>query len=166
MPWWQFIEAQPESMNIFQQVWDQVWQVMGFLIPSPASSLAGILFQPLGLIINWLIFGLLAHMFARMLGGTGSLNQTLGTTSLAAAPQMLLLLTIFPGLAVAGISIWVLLCRYFALRITHNLSWARAIWATVLPGIFLLLLGIILAFISAILFGSIISQAIQGGFLK
>ena len=92
--WWHYVEAEPESLKIFEQVWEQVFKVMGFIIPTPVSSLSGLVFKPLGLIISWLIFGLLAHLFARMLGGSASLGQTLGATSLAAAPQLLGLLTV------------------------------------------------------------------------
>jgi len=161
-PWWQFIEAEPEALQMFEQIWDQAWQIMGFVIPTPVSSLSGLISKPLGLIISWLIFGLLAHLFARMLGGSANFGQTLGATSLAAAPQLLLLLTALPFVVVAGIGIWTLLCRYMAIRVTHDLSWARSMWSVLLPPI---LLGI-LAFMLAMVFGIAIGTAIAGGFVR
>jgi hypothetical protein len=145
---------------MFEQIWDQIWQVMGFMIPSPASSLSGLILKPIGLIISWLIFGFLAHLFARMLGGSASLSQTLGATSLAAAPQLLVLLTALPFVVVAGIGTWTLLCRYMAIRVTHDLSWARSLWSVILPPI---LLGF-LTFLLAMLLGIGLAPLIAGGF--
>ena len=159
-PWWQFIEAEPQALNMFTQIWDQIWQVMGFIIPTPASSLSGLILKPIWLIINWLIFGLLAHLFARMLGGSASFSQTLGATSLAAAPQLLLLLTALPFVAVAGIGTWTLLCRYMAIRVSHDLSWARAMWTVLLPPI---LIGFLVFLLSA-LFSIGLALFISGGF--
>ena len=159
-PWWQFIEAEPQALNTFEQIWTQIWQVMGFMIPTPVSSLSGLIFKPLGLIIGWLIFGLLAHLFARMFGGSANLGQTLGATSLAAAPQLLGLLTALPFVVIAGIGTWTLLCRYMAIRVTHDLSWSRALWSVLLPPI---LLGF-LAFLLAMLLGIGLVPVIAGGF--
>jgi hypothetical protein len=159
-PWWQFIEAEPEALKMFEQIWDQIWQVMGFMIPSPASSLSGLILKPIGLIISWLIFGLLAHLFARMLGGSATLGQTLGATSLAAAPQLLGLLTALPFIVIAGIGTWTLLCRYMAIRVTHDISWARAMWSVLLPPI---LLGFLI-FLLGMLLGIGLGPLIAGGF--
>ncbi len=164
MPWWQFIEAQPEAMTMFQQVWDQVWQIMGYIVPTPVSSLSGFITKPLGLILVWLIYGLVAYLFARMLGGSGTLSQTLGATSLAAAPQLLLLLTVLPYVVVAGIGTWVLICRYMALRVTHNLSWARTLWATVLPLIALGIITFLIALSAALIAAPIMAQMFGEGF--
>jgi len=161
-PWWQFIEREPQALEMFNQIWDQIWQVMGFLIPTPASSLAGIVFKPLGLIISWLIFGLLVHLFARMLGGTAKLGQTLGATSLAAAPQLIALLTVIPFFVVAGITTWTLLCRYMAVRVTHEMSWARTMWSVLLPPIIMGILLFILAGIMGASFGALVAGGIFG----
>ena len=160
-PWWQFIEAQSEALKIFTQIWDQIWQFIGYVIPTPVSSLAGLIFKPLGLIIGWLIFGLLAHLFARLLGGSANLGQTLGATALAAAPQLLLLLTALPFVVVAGIGTWTLLCRYMAIRVTHELSWARSLWSVLLTQI---LLMILLIFLATIL-GIALAPLMAGGIL-
>jgi hypothetical protein len=159
-PWWQFVEAEPQALQMFEQIWDQIWQFMGFVIPTPVSSFSGLILKPLGLIISWLIFGLLAHLFARMLGGSATLGQTLGATSLAAAPQLLMLLTALPFFVIAGIGTWTLLCRYMAIRVTHDISWARAMWSVLLPPI---LLGF-LAFLLGMLLGIGLGPLIAGGF--
>jgi hypothetical protein len=162
-PWWQFLEADPQSMQMFEQIWEQVWQFVGFMVPTPASSLTGFISRPLGLIISWLIFGLLVHLFARILGGTALLGQTLGATSLAAAPQLLGLLTALPFVVVAGIGTWTLLCRYMAIRVTHELSWVRAMWSVLLTLLVLWLLLIILAAAGSVIAGSIMAATFGGG---
>ena len=69
-----------------------------------------------------------------MLGGLGSLNQTLGTLALSFAPVLLRGLEFIPFLAIGGVlSSWQLIGRYQSLRSAHALSWQRALWATVLP---------------------------------
>jgi hypothetical protein len=162
-PWRQFLEADPQSMQMFEQIWEQVWQFVGFMVPTPASSLAGFIFRPFGLIISWLIFGVLVHLFARILGGTARLGQTLGATSLAAAPQLLGLLTALPFVVVAGIGTWTLLCRYMAIRVTHELSWARAMWSVLLTLLVLWLLLIILAAAGGVIASSIMAATFGGG---
>lgn len=162
-PWWQFTEQSPEAQQMFQQIWDQVWQIVGFMVPSPASSLSGLIFRPLGLIIGWLIFGVIVHLLARMLGGTASMSQTLGATSLAAAPQLLGIIAALPFVVVAGIGVWTLLCRYTAIRVAHNLSWARALWSVILTFLVIMILAMIIGVGVGILFGSVLAAVFGGG---
>lgn len=164
MQWWEISQqASPEFAQEFQQIWDSVWQAISGVSPTPLGSLAGVITRPLGLIVNWLIFGLLAHALARLLGGKGTLNQTLGTTALAAAPQMLNVFGALPFVVVAGIGTWTMLCRYMAIRTTHDLSWGRAVWATILPpiilGLIIAAIGIVLSFV----FGATLAALIAGG---
>ncbi len=158
-PFWPQIASSPQAEAAFLQIWNQIWDVMNFVIPTPVSSLSGLVFQPLGLIIGWLIFGLLAHLFARMFGGSANLGQTLGATSLAAAPQLLLLLTALPFVVVAGIGTWTLVCRYMAIRVTHGLPWSRAMWAVLLPPI---VLGLLL-FLLFVILGIALIPLVAGG---
>lgn len=155
-PWWPLLESNLQALQSFMQMWDTMWNVMGFAFPTPVSSLSGLILQPVSLILSWLIFGLLAHLFARVFGGTGSLGQTLGATSLAAAPQLLLLVTALPFVAVAGIATWTLLCRYMAIRVTHQLSWGRSLWSVVLPqfviGFFVFLLALLFSVVMGLIF--------------
>ena len=41
-PWWGDIESQPEAIEMFEEIWDQVWQIVRFTVPTPASSLSGL----------------------------------------------------------------------------------------------------------------------------
>lgn len=162
-PWWQLMATQPEAAATFEQVWDQVWQIMGFIVPSPASSWSGLIFQPIGLIIGWLIYGIILHIVARILGGTASLGQTLGVTSLAAAPQLLGLITVLPYVAVAGIATWTLLCRYMAVRVGHNLSWGRSLWTLIITSLVLFIIGLIIVISLSAIFASVLANTFGGG---
>ncbi len=159
MSWWPMMEQDPQAMAGFNSAWNSIWQVVSSLAPTPANSLLGILTHPLGLIIGWLVYGVLAMLFARLLGGKGTLNQTLGATALGAAPQLLNLVTVLPFVSVAGLGAWSLLCNYTALRTVHGLSWGRGVAAAVLP----IVLGIVLASIGGFIGLSLLSALATGG---
>jgi hypothetical protein len=146
MPWFEELERDvgAQFLQQFQAQWDWNWKIANSITPTPLTSLTGIITTPLGLILSWLVYGLLAHLFARWLGGDGSLSQTLGTTALAVAPQILNLAGFLPFVIVGGVvGTWGLICRYVALKQAHGLSWGRAFWATVLPRLVLWLLIVI-----------------------
>ncbi|HNS03702.1 MAG TPA: YIP1 family protein [Anaerolineae bacterium] len=149
MPWWQFMQQNPQAEATWYQIWNGIWDAVQAMSPSPASSLLGIVTTPLGLIVVWLIYGLLAYLFARLLGGLGTLNQTLGATALAAAPQLLNLLAVLPFVAVFSLGTWTLLCNYMALRTVHDLSWQRSVAAALLPSVVFVLLISLIAGVAA-----------------
>ncbi len=90
---------------------------------------------PTFFIAQWLLYGLIGHGIARVLGGSASLNETLGATALVVAPQILLVFEIVPFATVSGvlIGVWSLLIAYRALQIAHDLPWQKAAWAALLP---------------------------------
>jgi len=151
MPWYQtmFEQAGQPFAEQFRQQYEWGWRVLPRLLgaPDPGMAAFNLLLFPLGLIVSWLIYGLLAHIVARLLGGEGTLAQTLGTTALAVAPQLFNLAELFPALVVGGVvGAWMLLCRYMGLRVAHDLSWPRALIATLAPGLILsLLIGLLVA---------------------
>ncbi|HSJ55503.1 MAG TPA: Yip1 family protein [Anaerolineae bacterium] len=162
MFWWEMAEnASPQFPQEFQRWYDWGWDI-GLLLGGPNLGYAAsnIIFTPLGLVLRWLIYGLLAYVFARWLGGTADLSQTLGVLALAAAPQMLRVLTILPYVGVGSlVAIWGVLCAYVGLKTAHNLPWHRAVWATILP--FLLAVGILL--FAACVGSAVLAVAIRGG---
>lgn len=162
MTWWPMVEQNPEVHSTWLKIWDGVWRGIGAMSPTPANSLLGLVAKPLGLILGWLVYGVLAMLFARLLGGRGTLSQTLGATALAAAPQMLTLITVLPFVAVAGLGTWSLLCNYMALRTVHGLNWSRTLWATLLPGVTLTLLAIIFGFVAISIAGPLLSSWFGG----
>jgi hypothetical protein len=142
MPWWDMASKDPNFVRTFEQIWNTNWNSVTWF-SSPGWGAAGIILIPLGLIVRWLIYGLLAYLFARWLGGTGELSETLGVVALAAAPQILNALTLFPYVALGNlIAIWGILCAYVGLKTAHKLPWHRALWATLLP--FILALVVVL----------------------
>lgn len=165
MPWYEQMQQAggQEALGIFDQIWNTNWQIVKALVPTPLTALAGIVTKPLGLIVGWLVFGVIAHALARLFGGSGNLSQTLGTTALGSAPQLLVVVGGLPFVAVAGVGTWTLLCRYMALRTAHDISWSRAVWATILPPIIIGLIMTILAILGFVIFGATIAALFTGG---
>jgi len=146
---------------MFSQQYELWWRVFPALFGAPDITNAAlkIVTLPLGLAFVWLLYGLLAHLFARLLGGQEGLSQTLGCTALAVAPQLLNLATFLPYVAVGSVvSTWTLLCRYVALKTCHRLTWGRALAATLLPYIVFL---VVVSFITCL--GGAAAALIFGG---
>ncbi len=116
-----------------------LWPVARWLWPTPLLSLLRLVTAPLGLLLGWLGYGLLAHWTARLLGGRGSLEGTLGCTALAEAPRLFLLCPFLPplGLAQIGIWAWVLAGRFLAIKAAHGLHGWRAFWTALVPALVL-----------------------------
>jgi hypothetical protein len=126
-----------------RQQYEWVWRFLPYVLPAPSPVSAGVkvVTTPLWWEVSWLVFGLLGYLSARLLGGQGTLAQTLGCTALAVAPRLLGLAAIFPYVQLGGvISIWALICNYLALKAAQRLSSTRAFWATLLPFIIVVLL--------------------------
>ena len=159
MPWYKEMVAQtPEAAEGFKQGYEQWWQVFGGMLqPNVFGSLAGIVLVPLSLIVGWLIYGLLAHMFARLMGGEASLSQTYGATALGSAPQALNVITLVPYAQPGGLAIWGLVCNFLALKTAHRLSSGRAAWATLLPFAVLIIVVALVAFVVAAIVVSIVA---------
>lgn len=161
MPWYQKLPGNAEFREQFQQWYDMGWQVFPQLFGAPSIPIAAsrIILLPLGLTFVWFLYGLAAHLCARLLGGQGGLGQTLGCTALAIAPQLLNIATIFPYLVVGGVvGTWTLLCRYVALKTCHRLTWSRALAATLLPYVAYIAVISLFACLGSMLFGYLISE--------
>ena len=162
----------PILMAALRQVgfaWNEVESWFALLWPAVSfgsgygagwSRLLLLIAVPFAFIVQWFFFGLIGYGAGRLLGGRGSLNQTLGTTALIVAPQALSLLAVIPFVSVSSLllAVWSILIVYRALAVAHGLPWQRALWATLLPVAALLIL--ILLF-SALL-GSL--AVLSGGF--
>ncbi len=163
MNWWVFVDQNPQARATWLQMWDGLWAAMGFLSPSPASGLVGFLVTPLSLIFSWFAFGAAAHLIARLFGGQGQFSQLLGTTALAAAPQLLRIFAAVPFVTIFGVGIWVMLARYMAIRVTHDLSWGRTLWVILLAMLAIFLLKVLLVSAGALTFAAGISAVFGGG---
>jgi len=149
MAWYDTLRANPEALRQFERQYELGWRLGEFLAPSPSQAFLMLLLTPLRLLLSWLWFGLVAHFVARLLGGNGTLGQTMGAAALATAPQLLLIAGLVPGLAVAGIGTWTLLTRYVAVRRVHeNLPWPRVLVAVLTPPVLFILIGLILGLLS------------------
>ena len=149
MPWYQEIRRDPQSMREFEQQFEMNWQRNAYRFgPSRfgevmVGGITGAIFGGFGVFIGWLVYALLAHAFAQMLGGQGTLQQILGCTGLAVSPQVLNLAGLLPFVQVGGIvATWMLACKYMAVKTVYGLSWSRAFWATVLSRIVLAILAL------------------------
>ncbi len=156
MPWYQELDR-----DEFARWYDLGWRVFPYLFDAPSIPIAAsqIILLPLRLTLVWFLYGLIAYLCARLLGGQGGLGQTLGCTALAVAPQLLNVITFFPYLVVGGIvGTWTLLCRYVALKTCHRLSWGRALAATLLPYVAYILVLSLFACMGGVVFGYLVSE--------
>lgn len=133
------------------------WAAFGWGYGGGWARLLWIVITPGLLIVVWLAYGAVSFVAARWLGGVGTLNQTLGVTALAFAPQVLLLLTAIPFVQVGWplLLVWALLIGFRGLEVAHDLSWQRSVLAALAgPILFLLVaLGGIVLLTFALLFG-------------
>lgn len=161
MPWMEQIppSERQEFMDVFRQQYNLGWQIARIFVPSITNALINVVLNPIALIVGWLVYGLLAFLSARVLGGRGRLDQTYGTTALAVAPRMLGVVQIMPYVQTAGLGVWALVCNYLALKNTHELSPWRSFWATVIPFVLLFLFVVGLSILGV----SIAAFAFQGG---
>lgn len=161
--WFRAMARDPQAMQSFQQFYDLGWQTAqstgGANI---VGSIANIIINPFALAIRWLIYGVIAFVFARLLGGKGDLTQTLGCTALAAAPEMLQALRLFPYVQLAGLTTWGLLCTYVGIKTSNQLTPWRAFWATLLPIVLLIVLAILFGCICNFALGSTIASMLSG----
>jgi hypothetical protein len=161
MPWWEEVtKASPEFQDNFEQIWNFNWSIARTFSPTPGGAIANIIITPLALVVRWLIYGLLAYLFARWLGGTGQLSETLGVLALAVAPQALNLLALFPYVQMGNIvSVWGILCAYVGLKTAHKLSWSRAVWATLLPFILFFAVAVLAGCFGMAIFAAVVKGA-------
>jgi hypothetical protein len=161
MPWWKMAaQEDPMFMRLFEQNYNMGWQIADVFSPSIGGAVANVIIVPLALIVRWLIYGLLAYLFARWLGGTAELSETLGVLALAVAPQALNVFNLLPYVNTGNIvAVWGILCAYVGIKTAHKLPWHRAVWATLLPFLLFLVAVILVGCLSS----AIIAAVVKGG---
>ncbi|MFQ5340073.1 MAG: Yip1 family protein [Anaerolineae bacterium] len=144
MPWVEQIPPgeRGQVMEEVRRIFDVGWQIARVFTPSIGNALVNVILNPVALVVGWLLYGLLAFLSARALGGRGRLDQTYGATALAVAPRMLGVVNVLPYVDTAGLGVWALICNYLAIKNTHDLSPWRSFWATVIPFILLFLFAV------------------------
>jgi hypothetical protein len=142
MPWYEDVRHDPGFVREFERQFETNWQRnAGRFGPSSfgealIGGITGAVFGGFSVFIGWLVYALLAHAFAQILGGQGTLQQIFGCTALAVSPQVLSVAGLLPFVQVGGIvGTWMLACNYMAIKTVYRLSWGRAFWATVLSRI-------------------------------
>lgn len=146
MPWYVNLHTStPGFAETFQQNFDTITQVLDMVEgTSITGGVISFVATPLLFLATWLVYGLVAHPIARLLGGSGTLGHTLGCTALAAGANLLAVVQVVPFVQTGGIILLVLLANYVAIREAHTLSPWRALWATLFGPILLLLIGLVL----------------------
>lgn len=149
MPWYQDMRHDPDFVREFERQFEMQWQQNAYRFgpfrfgEALVGGITGAIFGGLGVFIGWLVYALLAHAFAQMLGGQGTLQQIFGCTALAVSPQVLNLAGLLPFVQVGGIvGTWMLACNYVAVKTVYRLSWGRALGATVLSQIVFAILAV------------------------
>ncbi len=159
MPWHRQLSADiPGFATSFREQFDQVSRIVQLVDGNVSGDLIGLALTPVIALLVWSIYGLFAHSIARLMGGQGTLIQTLGCTALASGANLLGLVQIVPFAQVAGTVLLALLANYVAIREAHALAPWRAFWATLLgPFLLVTLLTCIVC-----VFGSAIANAVGG----
>lgn len=108
------------------------------------SRLIFITGSPLLLILDWLVYSFLCFVAARIVGGRGTLNQTMGALALSTAPRILLVVQALPFATVGGLllHVWGVLIAYRGVQAAHDLPSGRAAISVLLPFVFLFFLVI------------------------
>jgi len=149
-------EAMPEAASpipaFVRQGWFALRNISG--LSTGWFRLLALIFTPFMLTTSWLIYGFVTHVVARYFGGSGTLNQTLGSTSLMVAPAVLLLLTGIPFVSVSWLLLimWGLLIVYRSIEVTHELEWKQSAMVASIPLAMLISLGVLVAGIGTSLF--------------
>lgn len=160
MPWYEeALGEAPDFPKEFRKWYDFGWQVFPRTFGAPDLGVAalGIIGTPLSLVIRWFVYGLLAYLAARLLGGSGNLSATLGLLALAVAPQTLRALTLLPFLEIGSlVRVWGVLCAYIGLKTAHKLSWGRAVGATLLPYVLVLAAMILTGCLGSAILGVVV----------
>lgn len=159
MTWFKAMGRSPQSMQQFQQGYDLWWQFFGGLFGvNMLGAITNVITNPIMLILRWFIYGIVVFVFAKMLGGNGTLSQTLGCTAIAFAPEALGAVQFLPYVQLGGIGIWGLICTYVGVKVSNQMTPWRAFWATLLPLILLMLIVILLGCV-----GGFALSALGGG---
>jgi len=118
------------------------------------ESLGDGLSRPFSWIASWLLWGVIVLLFARMLGGTATIQQMLATTSLVAAPHLLDALGFVPiggGMLELLALLWGLAVFIKGTAVANRISGGTAIVAFLAP-IVIVALTVMMAVLAVVFF--------------
>lgn len=138
LPWYaQQVTLDPQFASQFElgqtAAWDAIRVLLGVPVPLVMGGLYGLFL--IATLVNWLVYGVLAHLFARWLGGQASFGQTMGVLALAYAPLLLFVVELVPGAVMPVSLVFALLLvgKFLAISQGHGLSGGYALAAVVAP---------------------------------
>lgn len=148
---------QTQAEVLLRQLWP--WITTSLQYGNGWLRMLTLIATPLLYICQWLGYGILCHLVARLLGGSGSTGQTLGVIALSLAPRLLLVAMVIPFVSVSGLLVhgWGILIAYRGLEVAHDLPPARAAGAALAP----LALGAIV--LLTVTFAALTLSALTGG---
>lgn len=159
-------------------------------LPTPLPKAVGNLFealgawlsQPLAMLGGFLAYGIWVMLAAKLLGGTGRIQEFLGTAALSSLPYLLLVLGWIPCLgAVLGLVAWVwsFLIWVAATAVAHgwvspvaaveggvagyDVNWGKAILAVILPVLALFVLALVAGLVLSLVIGLVVAISGSGG---
>lgn len=147
--WRQYSTTLPDNVNLalIESLLREAWATSMFWqgYSGGWARLLTLITTPTSLLAQWLLASVIIYAAARTLGGVGTFNQTLGATALMVAPQTLRFVEIIPFAAVSQLllSVWAVLILYRAVEVAHDLSWPRALVATLTPWLLLVALALL-----------------------
>lgn len=168
----------PETQEVIDLIKSSIETIRPFIlrvveVPSPLPSFFSRFFTwigawlsaPFSLMASWLAISIWIMLFARLLGGRGSLVSYLAASSLSVIPHLLTIFSFVPclgGLLALVAGLWGLVIQYKAVQVSHGLSQGRSILAVLLPYILLILLLLLLSALFAGLLASMINSLAAG----
>ena len=110
------------------------------------TNLGAFLSLPFSRLAGWLGYGIWVMLVAKLLGGRATISQMLGTTALYAAPHVLDVFQPVPCLGgILGLvaTVWGVAIYVKALAVSNEFGIGKAVLATLLPALVILLLSLI-----------------------
>ena len=175
----QFLSNFEVGMEIAQNV-EALATPLPKVVGNLFTALGAWVSKPLAMLGGFLAYGIWVMLAAKLLGGTGRLQEFLGTAALSSLPSLLLILGWVPCLGgvlglvawVWGILIWIAaaaVAHGWAAPVTtdegvverYQVSWGKSLLAVILPALALVALVIIIMLI--ILMVILIASALGSG---
>ena len=143
----QWVERWPVEHPLYRLADDAVRSLAGLQPNAPPWAAAGLsalgvwVNAPLRLLAWWIVYGLAVLVVAKLLGAGTTLPRFYAATAYAALPLLLAAAAPLPWVGEALVLVawlWAIVLYSTAVRAATESSWGRAIFSSLLPGIFLI----------------------------
>jgi hypothetical protein len=150
MSWFQ--QQAPGFADQFQRGYNLFWVGLQALlgIPTPGATVGSLITFAILTFVNWIGYGILAHVIARWFRGEASFGQFLAPLALSYAPLLLFVVEIIPGAFVPITLMFLLLLafKFMAIRHTYGLHPMASLAVTVGPYLLVAVATLAVALIS------------------